>query len=407
MADDDAHLLSAKQRVVVSYALTGIAVLALAAVALVVLYALRWFVITFSGVIWPLAVAGILALLLRPIVRLFEDWLNLRRIPAIALLYLLVILVVLGFFWFVFVSFSDQVISAVEGLPGFLNETAKSISEEFPGLVELYESFMGEGSFDGLITTVKEALSASAASATKALQATGTGIIQIGATLAAIGIVPVYLFFFLETSHDLGEDVRKQMTFLKPGPRDDALFLMREFVNILVSFFRGQFVVALITGLMLATGFGLIGVRYGILLGFLLGLLNIIPYLGTIIGLAITLPVAYFQDGGGMIIPDGGIWMVAGVIAVFSIAQTIESNFVTPKIMGDRTGLHPMVVIVAIFFWGKALNGILGMILAIPLTAFIVIAWRLVTQKYLPDYSHLEETPDGREAREKATMREQ
>jgi predicted PurR-regulated permease PerM len=63
--------------------------------------------------------------------------------------------------------------------------------------------------------------------------------------------------------------------------------------------------------------------------------------------------------------------------------QAIEGWYLTPKIMGDRTGLHPVVIIVAIFFWGTALDGILGMILAIPLTAFFVTAWRLVKRKYL------------------------
>jgi len=62
--------------------------------------------------------------------------------------------------------------------------------------------------------------------------------------------------------------------------------------------------------------------------------------------------------------------------------QAIESWILTPKIMGERTGLHPVVIIVAIFFWGTAFDGVLGMLLAIPLTAFVVTAWRLARQKY-------------------------
>ena len=93
--------------------------------------------------------------------------------------------------------------------------------------------------------------------------------------------------------------------------------------------------------------------------GLLLGLLNVIPYLGSIIGLGICLPLAYFQEGGGL-------FTLGAVIVVFTLVQLIESYLLTPKIMGDRTGLHPMAIIVAIFFWGSALDGILGMILAIP-----------------------------------------
>jgi predicted PurR-regulated permease PerM len=78
--------------------------------------------------------------------------------------------------------------------------------------------------------------------------------------------------------------------------------------------------------------------------------------------------------------------MVGGVVFVFSAVQAIEAYLLTPRIMGDRTGLHPMAVILAIFFWGIALDGILGMILAIPLTAFLVVAWRLARERYIREW---------------------
>ncbi len=74
---------------------------------------------------------------------------------------------------------------------------------------------------------------------------------------------------------------------------------------------------------------------------------------------------------------------VAAVLVVFAVVQSIEGYFLTPKIMGDRTGLHPVAIIIAIFFWGTALSGISGMILAIPLTAFLVVFWRLAREKYV------------------------
>jgi predicted PurR-regulated permease PerM len=108
----------------------------------------------------------------------------------------------------------------------------------------------------------------------------------------------------------------------------------------------------------------------------MLGILNIIPYLGTIIGLSIAIPLAFFQ-------PQGGLQVVGLVLAVFIIVQNIEGWYLTPKIMGDRTGLHPVTIIFSIFFWGTVFGGILGMILAIPLTAFFVTLWRLLKRKYL------------------------
>jgi predicted PurR-regulated permease PerM len=83
--------------------------------------------------------------------------------------------------------------------------------------------------------------------------------------------------------------------------------------------------------------------------------------------------------------PGGGWDRVGFVLIVFAIVQLIEGYLLTPKIMGQRTGLHPMAIIVAIFFWGAALSGILGMILAIPLTAFLVVFWRLAKEKYVSE----------------------
>jgi predicted PurR-regulated permease PerM len=96
------------------------------------------------------------------------------------------------------------------------------------------------------------------------------------------------------------------------------------------------------------------------------------------IGLGVAVPLAYFQSGGG------GTTVVL-VLVTFAVVQSIEGYVLTPRIMGDRTGLHPMAIIVAVFFWGAAIQGMLGMILAIPLTAFLVVFWRLLREKYITE----------------------
>ena len=192
-------------------------------------------------------------------------------------------------------------------------------------------------------------------------------------------VMPVYLVFFLIGGGVSVNKLDDYLPFLKPDTRKDVIFLVKEFVNILVAFFRGQLLIAFLQGLLFAVGFSLVGLKFGFVLGLLLGLLNIIPYLGSMVGLGITLPLAFFQQGGG--------WAtLVGVIVVFVVVQMIEGYVLTPKIMGDRTGLHPMAIIVAVFFWGSALSGILGMILAIPLTAFLVVFWRLVKDKYIDEW---------------------
>ena len=107
---------------------------------------------------------------------------------------------------------------------------------------------------------------------------------------------------------------------------------------------------------LLTIGFTLIDLNFGIILGLGIGFLNIIPYLGSIIGIGTVLPLAYFQSDGG------SIQLVLFALAIFTAVQIIEGYLLTPRIMGKSTGLHPLVIIIAIFFWGTALDGILIMI---------------------------------------------
>src|SRR6185436_18835245 len=96
------------------------------------------------------------------------------------------------------------------------------------------------------------------------------------------------------------------LTFLSPGVRDDVVFLASEFVSIVESFFRGQLLIGLAMGVLFALGFSIIGLKFGLFIGIALGILNIVPYLGTILGFAVALPLAYFQHGGG--------WQLVGLV---------------------------------------------------------------------------------------------
>ena len=192
-------------------------------------------------------------------------------------------------------------------------------------------------------------------------------------------VLPVYFIFFMLAPSLSIERMSSLLPFLKPDTRSVVVDLANQFVTIIVAFFRGQFIIALLLGVLYGTGFAIVGLNYGALLGLVFGFLNIIPYLGNILGLLCVLPLAYFQT-------DGGGSMLLGTGIVFVVTQCTEAYVLTPRIMGKLTGLHPGVVIFAMFFWGAALGGILGMILAIPLTAFLVVVWRLLRTKYIKEW---------------------
>lgn len=371
-----APLLSPVQRRVAGFALALFAFIAsgtlLVGLALVGVYLLGHF----SGVLWPLATAGIMALVLLPLVHLLERKLRLSRVASVVVIYGAFLIAVTGLLVAVVPPAVSQLLEFITFLPALWERAIAYGETNYPQWVEAAQRYLANPTIKNAVDKLLAEAQGLGALAVPSLKAAGAGALNVFGFFTSLAIIPIYLFFFLLSSGDPTKNLGNQLTFLKPGPRNDLVFLLREFIAIVVSFFRGQLIIGLIMGVLLAIGFSFIGLKFGLFIGLMLGVLNIVPYLGTIIGLSIALPLAFLQ-------PGGGVQLVGLVLLVFCVVQTIEGWYLTPKIMGDRTGLHPVAIIVAIFFWGTALGGILGMVLAIPLTAFFVTAWRLVKRKYL------------------------
>jgi predicted PurR-regulated permease PerM len=368
--------LTPLQRRLVSIALALLALNLIGAFVFGVFLLLRWFVVSFSDILWPLAVAGILALLLRPLVLWAERSLKLGRIGAIALLYVLAILTCLLMVALILPVLLSQAGAFLEYLPTMLDQAAILVQRFAPEAGQWVQNSLSEEALRGHLDTLSEHFRKILELSLPALNTLGEYLGRVFTLAAGLAIIPVYLFFFLRSDQNPLKALDEQLSFVPVSLRQDVTFLSGEFARIMVAFFRGQIAIGLIMGALMATGFSLAGLKFGVFLGVIIGLLNIIPYLGSILGLITVLPLALMQQ-------DGGAVLMALVLAVFVAVQLVESYLLTPRIMGRSTGLHPLVIIIAIFFWGKALGGILGMVLAIPLTAFFVVAWRLVKRKYL------------------------
>ncbi|MFA6961612.1 MAG: AI-2E family transporter [Opitutaceae bacterium] len=372
----ETRLLNPSQRRMVGFALGLLALVGTIALLVYSVAKLGQLLSYFSSVLWPLAVAGILALILRPIVEILEKKLRLKRLAAVMVLYGAVTLAVAAALLFITPSVVSQVLDFIAFAPTFWKNGLIYVEDHYPQWVELASAQMSNphirDAVDGMLRDGQELIKHMIPS----LKSAGMGAIGVISFITHLAIVPIYLFFFLLSSHEPTRNLHEQLPFLSPKIREDVVFLAGQFITIVVSFFRGQLLIGLIMGALLAIGFTLVGLKFGLVIGLALGILNIVPYLGTIIGLSIALPLAFLQ-------PGGDFQQVGLVIAVFCLVQMIEGWYLTPKIMGDRTGLHPVAIIVSIFFWGAALNGILGMVLAIPLTAFFVTAWRLAKHKYI------------------------
>jgi len=369
-------LLTERQRTTAAAAVTLLSAVFIILVVLGLCVLLGRFLSAFSNVIVPLVAAAVLALILRPYYTWLRTRLRLAPILAVVVIYISVILPLGGFLWFFGSLLVDQLQGLLAKLPGWWLATKQWLSARMPALLTLWEEYGMRERVRGGVAEHGDLLVAGLQRIGQTALDAGAGFFGFAAGLLGWVVLPVYLFFLLAAAPMKRGTFESLLPFLKPETRQDVIYLGREFVGILVAFFRGQMLVAFVQGLLFAIGFAAVGLQYGFVLGLLLGFLNIVPYLGNMVGLLIAVPLALFQDGGGWI-------KLTLVLGVFTLVQCIEGYFLTPKIMGDRTGLHPMVIMVAIFFWGSALGGIPGMILAIPLTAFVVVFWRLLRTKYI------------------------
>lgn len=212
------------------------------------------------------------------------------------------------------------------------------------------------------------------------------GVGKSGATLlgilANLLLIPVITFYLLRDWDVLTRSLHE----LLPRPLEAVVVkLVRESDQVLASFVRGQLSVMVLLGTFYALGLSLAQVQFGLLIGFLAGLLSFVPYLGPAVGI-----------GAGLIsavVSPGDPWINVGlVLAVFGIGQLLESFLLTPWLVGDRIGLHPVAVIFAVMTGGQ-LFGFFGILLALPVAAVVMVLLRAAHQHYLA--SHLYAADSG------------
>jgi predicted PurR-regulated permease PerM len=197
--------------------------------------------------------------------------------------------------------------------------------------------------------------------------------------------VPIYLYYFLIESENIAQSWGDYLPLRASEFKDEVVAALNEINGYLIAFFRGQLLVSLINGT--ATGILLVsvGLDFGLLIGLMLCFLGIIPYLGITLCWIPAVIIASVQNGIGTWIPGDPWWVFPLVVtAIFVVVQQVDGLFITPKIVGESVGLHPMTVIASVFVWSLLIGGLLGAIVAVPLTATIkVLLRRYVWQRKL------------------------
>jgi predicted PurR-regulated permease PerM len=187
-----------------------------------------------------------------------------------------------------------------------------------------------------------------------------------------LALVPVYLFYFLLEKTGIQSNWTDYLPIRESRAKEELVFMLSAINDCVIVFFRGQILVSLCSGTLLGLGWLLIArLDYAILLGAIASLICILPYVGAIITLCAALILAGVQYGDGH--------HILAVLGVFAFVQAAEGLFYSPRILGNRVGLHPLTIIISVMAGTKLIGGILGGLLAIPLTA----ALRAIMLRYV------------------------
>jgi len=200
-------------------------------------------------------------------------------------------------------------------------------------------------------------------------------------------LLPLYAYYFLFVGKDVEAFFQRH---LPKGERAHITRALGEIGEIVASFFRGRLGVCLVKGVVLSAGLKIAGIEFAFLLGMLSGFLSIIPFFGPFLGFLLA-----FVSGMTSFGPDEFVWPALWRTGlVFLVGEALEGYVLVPKILGDSLGLHPLVVFVALLAGGAAL-GMLGVIVALPLTASAVVLFREFVLPALRDWADEDGTPSA------------
>jgi predicted PurR-regulated permease PerM len=351
----------------------------------------------FSPVLWPLAIAAVVAYLLDPVV----DYLERRKVSrnrAIIVVFAMAVVVFLGIAGAIVPRLVVETRELASRIPGYAAQIQDRAADwidkaqaRFAALNPAHAPAPATTNAAGNEVLApapanapadvpwEKKLSQAAVSWLKtAGPAIGSWIIEKVSRVAAwfgllsgIALVPVYCFYFLKEKSGIQRNWTNYLPIHESKLKQEIIFVLTSINDYLIVFFRGQVLVAACDAVLYTIGFFAVGLNYALLMGLVAGALSIIPFLGAVLTIVPAVALAAVQHRD---------WLhPLLVVGVFGAVQAIEGLFISPRIIGDRVGLHPLTIIIAVIVGTTLLGGILGGILAIPLTAALrVLMFRYV-----------------------------
>lgn len=336
-----------------------------------------WLVWLLAPVLTPFAAGALLGYLGDPLVDRLQK-LRLSRTLAVCVVFGAMLLVLVLALLLLVPLIESQVTRLIQSLPAYLdwiqNRLAPWVQDRFGAGAEVLD-------VDQLAVVLREHWQqAGGIAATVLGSISRSGMAVIGWIMTLV-LIPVVAFYFMRDWDDLLESIRE---LLPRRVEPTVVTLARESNEVLGSFLRGQLMVMLALGVIYSAGLWLVGLDLAFLIGMVAGLISFVPYLGSIVGVlaACVAAAAQFTD----------LIHIVFVLAVFGIGQTLEGMVLTPLLVGDRIGMHPVAVIFAVLAGGQ-LFGFVGVLLALPVAAVIMVLLRHAHDRYKESHLYRREAP--------------
>lgn len=326
--------------------------------AAVAFLAALWFL---GDVILPFLVGGAIAYFLDPVADRLER-LGLSRVAATSLISVAVLLVAVLLVLAVIPTLISQLTALVNAAPDIFRRLQTFLTERFPDLTDETSTIRQT------LLSIGETIKAQGGELANTLLGSALGVIN---AVVFMVVVPVVAFYLLL---DWDRMVARIDALL---PRDHApvvRHLASEIDRVLAAFVRGQLSVCLVLGTFYSVALMAVGLQFGLIVGAIAGAITFIPYVGALVGGALAIGLALFQFWGD--------WASIGiVIGIFALGQFLEGNVITPRLVGNSVGLHPVWLLFALSAFGS-LFGFVGMLVAVPVTAALGVLARFSIGQY-------------------------
>ena len=319
-------------------------------------------------VLAPVFIALAVAYLFDPVIDKFEEW-KISRTWGIILLLSLILLVVAGILLYLVPRLISQVQDLTEKIPIYWDQLESRLMPDLQSFINEHPAEVEEAKASAL-TWLKT-------HAGQVIQSVGSGI---ATSLSSVGgflsnmlgliIVPVLAFYLLRDFDILKDRV---VDILPKGKRDYVVHLFTELDEAMGNFIQGQLLVAIILSVIYSIGLTIAGCPGSLLIGCLAGFANLVPYLGIVVGFVPAVLLTYLSGNP--------TWQIVVAALTFFVGQLMEGMVITPKVVGESVGLHPAMVLIALMIGGSYF-GIVGMILALPASAVLLVLIRRIYYGY-------------------------